>query len=108
MRKKISSSRSDNKSPAGNRGAFLFVSAIGSTAFYSVILRWPRSGPRRATARAAHPSRLAALAPQDDGRTLDISEQKAELRREMVARRDASPEELRSAAADAVAARPFP
>jgi 5-formyltetrahydrofolate cyclo-ligase len=39
---------------------------------------------------------------------LDISEQKAELRREMVARRDALPAELRSAASDAVAARPFP
>src|SRR5580692_2099889 len=33
----------------------------------TVILRWPRSGPRRAAARAVHPSRLASLAPQDDG-----------------------------------------
>src|SRR4249920_3831889 len=32
-----------------------------------VTLRWPRRGPRRATARAVHPSRLASLAPQDDG-----------------------------------------
>jgi hypothetical protein len=30
-----------------------------------VILRWPRSGPRR-THRSSHPSRLALIAPQDE------------------------------------------
>jgi len=60
------------------------------------------------TARAAHPSRLAALAPQDDGSALNISEQKADLRRVMIARRDALPPDIRSAAAAAIAARPFP
>ena len=41
----------------------------GIACLLPVTLRWPRSGPRRATARAVHPSRLASLAPQDDGET---------------------------------------
>jgi 5-formyltetrahydrofolate cyclo-ligase len=39
---------------------------------------------------------------------LDISEQKSDLRREMIARRDALPPDVRSAAAQVVAERPFP
>jgi 5-formyltetrahydrofolate cyclo-ligase len=39
---------------------------------------------------------------------LDISEQKAALRREAVTRRDALPADARGAAAQAIAARPFP
>src|SRR5207302_225360 len=45
-------------------------SHLVTTGVISVILRWPQSGPGRATATAPrpHPSRLASLAPQADGR----------------------------------------
>src|SRR6185437_15719748 len=33
----------------------------------TVILRWPRSGPRRMDGPGRRPSRLATLAPQGDG-----------------------------------------
>ena len=41
------------------------VNVASSSARLAVVRR--EGGPRRATARAAHPSRLASLAPQDDG-----------------------------------------
>src|SRR4029077_607344 len=42
-----------------------------SARLFSVILRWPRSGPRRIRPRCwgRRPSRLAALGPQGDGNT---------------------------------------
>src|SRR5262249_26996019 len=41
----------------------------GSPALHlvTVILRWPRSGPRRMIGPGRRPSRLASLAPQGDG-----------------------------------------
>jgi 5-formyltetrahydrofolate cyclo-ligase len=43
-----------------------------------------------------------------DRRTLSISEQKAKLRRDMIARRDALPAPVRGAVAQTIGARPFP
>src|ERR1700753_591434 len=43
------------------------ISDMGHLRSYSVTLRCERSEPRRATARAVHPSRAASRPPQDDG-----------------------------------------
>lgn len=45
---------------------------------------------------------------KDDGTVLDISKQKADLRREMIARRDALPAAIGSVVAQTIAERPFP
>src|SRR6266571_454634 len=39
----------------------------------TVILRWPRSGPRRMIGRGRRPSRLASLAPQGDGESESLA-----------------------------------
>src|SRR5437667_12870744 len=39
----------------------------------TVILRWPRSGPRRMIGPGRRPSRLASLAPQGDGESVSFA-----------------------------------